>query len=183
MQFAPFPDMPFSQQITFPCELKLRKTASGLAIYRKPVDEVKSLHRDKMEWTDRTLHAGQQLPLAPSGRLFHIKARVALAEKAKLTFFIRGEPVVLTRNSIDSSGQKGQWAEPLQTIEILVDVSSIETFINDGELSSTRFVLPHHNGLAVRSDDGDSQIHSLEVHTLNSSWPSQVPPAAVKVPR
>jgi len=55
-------------------------------------------------------------------------------------------------------------------VEILVDRTSIETFVNQGEISATRFVLPHENGLSVKAEGGSVIIKSLTVYPLNSAW-------------
>ena len=58
----------------------------------------------------------------------------------------------------------------IKTVEMLVDRTSIETFINQGEISSTRFVLPNENGLSVKAEGGAVTIQSLTVYPLNSAW-------------
>jgi len=167
---AAFPDMPFSQQVTFPCELKLRSTPNGLRIFRQPVRELASLHRDEDTWTNRILRPNQTMKLLPSGREFHIRAKVGIPEGARLIFNIRGVPVVLTAKHLESGAKPASVAGEVRTVEILVDRASIETFINDGELSSTRFVLPKENGLSVKAEGGSATIESLTVYQLSSIW-------------
>jgi sucrose-6-phosphate hydrolase SacC (GH32 family) len=56
-------------------------------------------------------------------------------------------------------------------VEFLVDRASIEAFVNRGEISSTRFVLPNENGLSMKAEGGSVIIQSLTVYPLNSTWP------------
>jgi len=58
----------------------------------------------------------------------------------------------------------------VHTVEILVDRTSIEAFVNHGEVSSTRFVLPKENGLSVKAEDGSVTLKSLTIYPLNSAW-------------
>jgi sucrose-6-phosphate hydrolase SacC (GH32 family) len=51
-----------------------------------------------------------------------------------------------------------------------VDSASIEAFVNRGEISSTRFVLPNENGLSVKAEGAPVAIHSLIIYQLNSAW-------------
>ncbi len=51
-----------------------------------------------------------------------------------------------------------------------MDRSSIEAFVNRGEVSTTRFVLPNENGLSVKAEGGPVTIQSLTVYPLNSAW-------------
>jgi sucrose-6-phosphate hydrolase SacC (GH32 family) len=170
MRFANFPDMPFNQQITFPCELTLRTTPNGLRIFREPIMEITSLHRSPDTWTNRTLRANEVLPLEPSGRLFHIQGEVSIAEGSKLTFNIRGIPVVLTSTTIESGSGRAKVSGQIRTVEILVDRASIEAFLNRGEISAARFVLPTESGLSLKAEGGSVVIRSLTVWPLNSAW-------------
>ena len=174
MRGADFVDMPFSQMISFPCELTLRSTPAGLRVFRRPIQEIAKLHRGQDQWTNRTLDKDQTLRLAPVGQLFHLEAEVSIAEGAKLVFNLRGIPVVLTSKTVasghDPAGVQGQ----VQRVEMLVDRTSIETYVNDGEVSSTRYVLPKGNGLSVKAEGGAATIHSLKLYPLNSAWPEEV---------
>jgi fructan beta-fructosidase len=58
-------------------------------------------------------------------------------------------------------------------VQILVDRISIETFINHGQLSSTRSILPMRSGLSVHSDGGPVELRSLKVYPLKSAWTKQ----------
>jgi sucrose-6-phosphate hydrolase SacC (GH32 family) len=171
MRGSTFPEMPFNQEISFPCELTLRNTPEGLRVFRQPIPEIARLHRSSDTWTNRTLKAGETLPLEPAGQLFHVQAEVSVPEGAKLTFNLRGIPVVLTSKTVKSGAPAAAVADQVKTVEILLDRASVETFVNHGEISATRFVIPNENGLSVKAEGGPVTIQSLIIHTLNSSWP------------
>jgi sucrose-6-phosphate hydrolase SacC (GH32 family) len=170
MREPSFPDMPFNQQISFPCELTLHATPAGLRVFRKPIREIALLHNGQDGWTNRLLNAGQVLPLEPSGRLFQVVAKVSIPDGARLTFDIRGVPVILTSQTVDSGNSPAAVFDHIRTVELLVDTASIETFVNKGEISSTRFVLPTENGLSVKAEGGPVTIRSLTIYPLNSAW-------------
>ena len=68
-----FPDMPFNQQMAFPCRLTLRKTADGVRMFAEPVQEIETLHAKKRAVADRTLKPGDN-PLADvTGDLFDLR--------------------------------------------------------------------------------------------------------------
>jgi fructan beta-fructosidase len=175
MRSPSFPDMPFNQQVSFPCELTLRDTRNGLRIFRKPIREIALLHHGQDTWTNRTLHANQVLPLEPSGRVFHIQAKLSIPEGAKLRFNLRGVPVVLTSQTIESGAPPASLADNIHTVEILLDRASLEAFVNDGEVSSTRYVLPNENGLSVKAESGTVTIESLSIYPLQSTWTDTAP--------
>ena len=174
MRGADFIDMPFSQMISFPCELTLRTTPDGLRVFRKPIKEIAALHHGQDQWTNRTLDKDQTLRLEPAGQLFHIEAEVSIAEGARLTFNLRGVAVVLTSKAVESGHKPASVQGEIRKVEILVDRTSVETYVNDGEVSSTRYVLPKASGLSVKAEDGAVTIHSLTVYPLNSAWPDGI---------
>jgi len=174
MRDSTFPEMPFNQMVSFPCELTLRSTPNGPRIFREPIKEIALLHNGQDSWTNHILNANDVLPLEPSGRLFHIRAEVNIPSGARLTFNIRGVPVILTSKTVESGTSPASVFDQIKTVEILVDRTSIETFVNQGEISSTRFVLPHENGLSVKAEGGVVTIRSLTVYLLNSAWPDGV---------
>ncbi len=170
MRSSHFPDMPFNQQVSFPCVLTLRSTPKGPRIFREPIGEIAMLHDGQDSWTNRTLKADEVLPLEPSGRLFHIQAEVSIPDGAKLTFNLRGVPVILTSKTIESGTAPTPVLDKIKTVEILIDRASIETFVNHGEISATRFVLPSENGLSVKAEGASVSIKSLVVYPLKSAW-------------
>jgi levanase/fructan beta-fructosidase len=170
MRGATFPNMPFNQEVSFPCELKLRTTPNGLRIFREPIREIELLHHGQDSWTSRTLKAGEVLPLEPSGQLYDVRAEVSIPAGARLTFNLRGETVVLTSKTMASGTNPTPVADRIRTVEILLDRGSIEAFANHGEISSTRYVLPAENGISLAADGGDVTIKSLVIYPLNSAW-------------
>ena len=110
---ATFPNMPFNQEVSFPCELTLHSTPNGLRIFREPIKEIVLLHTGQDAWTNRTVKANEVLPLEPGGRLFHIMAKLSIAEGARLTFNILGVPVILTskqwKMAVGRQPSRGAW--------------------------------------------------------------------------
>ncbi len=174
MRGADFPDMPFNQQISFPCELTLRSTIEGLRVFRKPIHEIESLRTESHGWKDVSLAPGQSLVLSEKGDLFQIKGEVVIPEGAQLTLNDRGEHVTLNTHSITSGTGPAPVVGSVKTFEILLDRTSIETFINDGEVSSTRFVLPKGQGITLTSSGGLVEIKTLSIYSLKSAWPKQI---------
>ena len=165
-----FPNMPFNQQISFPCELTLHTTPNGLRIFRQPIHEIELLHKGQDAWTNRVLKADQVLPLEPSGQLYDIRAEVSIPDGARLTFHLRGVPVILTAKSLESGNPPAAVSGQIKTVQILLDRASIEAYVNQGEISSTRFVLPNESGLSVEAEGGGVTIQSLTIYSLNSAW-------------
>lgn len=167
MRFSKFPNMPFSQMISFPCELSLHSSPDGLRIHRQPVAEIAKLHTSDKHFQD--IPVSDELTLENDGDLFHLKAEVSIPKGATLTVTYRGEPVTFTSTELHSGEAHGTTTE-VKTIEMLFDRTSIETYVNKGELSSTRFVLPKGEGLKISAQGGTVQVKSMSVFRLKSSW-------------
>jgi levanase/fructan beta-fructosidase len=165
-----YPDMPFNQQVSFPCDLTLRDLNGSLRIFRKPVREIEQLHRTKLDWKDIILSPGAPVPLKADGDLFHILAEVDVAKGAELTFKIRGATVTITDRSIACLSNPVQSSSGIKKVEILVDRTSIESFANDGEVSLSTCFRPSDDSLVVECTNGSATIRSLAVFGLESIW-------------
>ncbi len=168
-----FPDMPFNQQVSFPCELSLHTVGGAVRQFRRPIRELDDLHLPPRRWRDVDLADGATLPLADAGDLFDVRAEVSIPAGATLVFNVRNEPVVLTSHSVTSGSAAGDTLTPVRTVQVLVDRASIETFVNDGEVSSTRCAFLRADGLSLRADGGAVKVRSLTVYPLRSAWPEK----------
>lgn len=171
MRGSRFPNMPFSQQVSFPCELTLRTTKDGLRVFRQPIAELAKLHAGEAKRGPISLKPGRPDQIAEKGDLFRIRCLVSIPEGAKLEFDIRGEKVTIERQAITNGTAKSKTIEPITEIELLIDRASVELFVNKGELSSTRFVLPEGTGISMKAEGGEVTVQSLVLNPLKSIWP------------
>jgi fructan beta-fructosidase len=165
-----YPDMPFNQQVTFPRELSLRTTPKGPRLFREPVPEIESLYASTDSWTNRTLNAGQSLALTPSGDSFRLQGEVALEPNTTLTLNVRGTKLVFARNSMNCGAQPVGLASTLTSIDVLIDRTSVEAFVNGGGDSMSKCYLGTENGLSLRAANGRASIKSLRLIRLRSIW-------------
>ena len=170
------PDMPFNQQMSFPCELTLQTTSGGIRLHREPVVEIENIHAYTHAWSDLALKPGEDPLAGLTGELFDIRAEIALNDAAAVGFKIRGQDI-----RYDVAEQQLTFLErsgPLApqdgkiSLQILVDRISIEAFGNGGELSMTSYFLPDLNNadIGMYTDGGAATLVSLKVHELKSSW-------------
>ena len=171
MRGAEFPGMPFNQEVSFPCELKLKTTPDGLRVYREPIKEIEKLHTKQLTWPDQTLKDGGTLPLASHGDLYRLKAEVSISAGAKLIVNLRGVDVAFTSKTIESGPSHADARDEVKEIEILLDRASVECYVNHGEISSTRYILPPTQGISIRVEGGSVKIHALHLIELKSAWP------------
>ena len=170
MREGVYPDMPFNQQISFPCECTLRTTPHGIRLFRQPVKEIALLQSTPDVWTHQTLIDGKVLQLKTSGDLFRILAKITVPPEATLKFNVLGSELIVTSNAIESGEARAQVFDVVRTLEILVDRTSIEAFLNEGEISSSRCILPTQSGVSITAEQGAVTIHSLTIYPLKSIW-------------
>ena len=88
-----YPDMPFNQQMSFPCELKLYRTAQGLRLARQPVREIENLYAHEFNWEGVAID-GQEMALdGPSSGLYDINAVLDIGTAGSLGLSVCGETV------------------------------------------------------------------------------------------
>lgn len=129
MNGGSYPGMPFNQQMTFPCELTLRKTPEGLRLFRYPIAEIEKLYATKFDAS-----AGQ----APGWPAMDVEASFEAGDKPTQLLIngqtITYDPVAKTLTALNRSAV----LEPVKGrihLRVLVDRTSLEVFGNGGRVS------------------------------------------------
>jgi len=171
-----YPEMPFDQQASFPCELTLREFPEGIILCREPVKEIELLHSKHHHLASEDLPAGEN-PLADiSGELFNIRADIELGTAAEIGFKIRGVDIFYNvkkkkLSCMDASVHMEPTDGRIQ-LQILVDRTSIEIFGNNGRVSMSMclFFDPENKTLQMLSSQGAARIALLDLYELKSAW-------------
>ena len=174
----PFQAQPFSQQISFPCELTLHQTSEGLRLFRKPAREIKLLEGKPEIWSCQDYGIGESTVFAQEGDAYRIQASVGnFLRESVIKFRVRGSQVILRKNSlevIDAGGGSSNASitipDDVSDVELLVDRASLEVFINDGQISCTRNLIPSDNTLSVVVEGNTATVHSVRMTPLSSLW-------------
>jgi sucrose-6-phosphate hydrolase SacC (GH32 family) len=173
-----FPDMPFNQQMSIPCELTLSTFPEGVRLCLVPVREIKSIRGPLQAWGAAPLMPGENILSAISGELFEIKSEVELGYASEVGLTLRGTPLVynVADKTLICKGKKNNLSPKDGKIKlhIFVDRTSIEVFANDGRVSMFLcFPLDTDNtSLEMFARGGQAVIKSLNVWKLKSIWPT-----------
>lgn len=176
MRGGKYPDMPFNQQLSFPCDLVLRALPEGLRICRLPAKEIAGLYKKTHAWKDKAIGPGENLLKGVAGDLFDIEVQVDLAGARTFGVACRGQPVTYSaeKGVLTCLGREAKVDAPggRLALRILVDRTSIEVFADDGKVSMSSCFLPDpgKTGLELFSDGGSPKIRSMAVHELKSAW-------------
>jgi fructan beta-fructosidase len=171
-------DMPFNQQVTFPCELTLRRLPRGIVMCRYPIREITRIYDQEFSIRNRILKPGDNLLSDLEGDLFDINVVIDISQStcAEIVLNLRGNTVKydMSRKVFHSVGSEVHLEPRAGMIEIrvLMDRLSIESFGNHGEVSITNIAYqkvdrPH---LELSAVSGDAKIVSLTAHELKSIW-------------
>jgi sucrose-6-phosphate hydrolase SacC (GH32 family) len=171
-----YPAMPFNQQMSFPCELKLKTFPEGPRLCRTPVREIDSLHGRAREWSALTLKPGANPLAGLTGELFDIRAEVEPGTAEEFGFKCRGQTVKVSsrEKKITCLGASADLVpvDGRVQLQILVDRTSLEVFANDGKVSLTSCCLPRPDdqSLEMFATGGTAKVVSLAVYPLRSAW-------------
>ncbi|MCH2590551.1 MAG: glycoside hydrolase family 32 protein [Planctomycetales bacterium] len=181
MRGGKFPDMPFNQQLTFPCVLSLRTVRDKMILCRYPVREIANLYRKEHSWKNVTASHGNTLLKNIKGDLFDIEVEFDPGQSDALGFKIHGKDVQYTTKtqavvSCRTHPMKLVSPNGLVHLRILVDRTSIEVFCNRGAITGANCVLPLKNGPPPKLyiNGGDAIIRSLKVREIKSIWPKNI---------
>ena len=203
MRGGRYPGMPFNQQQSFPVELTLRTTAAGIRLFREPVGEIELLYERKLEWRALDLKPGMNRRalfvrygppwrermadahgnLIPDtrGDLFDIRASVVLGGATGFGVRIHGEELYCdaagTIRFLDHEVAAPSGPEGRLDLRLLVDRTSLELFVNRGEVSASFCYLPGPRDCALEfyAVGGAVRFDELTVWELKSAWKETLP--------
>ncbi len=172
MNGGKYPRMPFNQQMSFPCELTLRRTPEGLRLFRAPVREIESLRGATHAATDLALHGAR--PLEAAGDLFDLELEIAPGDASGVGLRWREETIAYSPRTGELDCLGCSAALPLDggrlKLRVLIDRTSIEVFgRRPGRSFSSCFLPRGKRGLELFAEGGTARA-SVRVHELRSAW-------------
>jgi levanase/fructan beta-fructosidase len=184
MKGAEYPEMPFNGQMTFPCELSLKKYPEGVKLNRKPVREVELLHGKGQVWENKNLIPGlaKNLLHGINGDCFHIIGNFKIKTADNFGFVVRldkqkngGEIIYNVKTNVLTCLGQSTVVPPVDggiKLEILLDRSSLEIYANDGKavLTSTYVAEQKADGIYLFNSGGELLVEKLEVYPMKSIW-------------
>ncbi len=175
MRGGKYPEMPFNQQMSFPCVLTLRQTAQGLRLYRCPAAEISKLVVKQQRWQNLSLKPTQNPLSGQQGELWDMDVEFELENGSEFGVTTRGATIrynvaAQTLTCLESSITLEPVNNRIQ-LRLLVDRSSLEVFANDGSVSLTNTFHPAPNApdLTLFVTGGTVKVVMLRVRALASA--------------
>jgi fructan beta-fructosidase len=178
------PDLPSNGQLSFPTELTLREYPTGIELCRRPISEIKNLYVKTQVWAGKKIYPGINNNILGSvkGETLHIKGIINLKNCDQFGFIIRSDKS-MSGTEINYSVARGQLImlgnkinykpeNNKMELEILIDRSSIELYIDGGRyvISSTFIPDPKSQKYLLYTIGGEIMVDQLEVNQLKSIW-------------
>jgi sucrose-6-phosphate hydrolase SacC (GH32 family) len=185
--------MPFNSMMGVPTELSLRTTANGVRLFCEPVREFSGLHLREIAGTD--LDHSDVAPLLEELNTEKLHIRLEVEDRTAMTwglqigadsllyslhdnaFFLNDREGYLG-NKIGQLRYLPELGRRKMSLEIILDRTSIEVFVDDGA-----FVMvlprtapdtgdpPNYGQISMVTDpDGELHVHSLRAWELASIW-------------
>jgi fructan beta-fructosidase len=175
------PTSPWRSAMTLPRSIHLTGSNGDYNLISKPIDEIERLHTNSVELEGNEVEIENELAefeLNPQSNQFQIEFSNSLGEK--LLIKSDGQNLELDRSKsgkVNFSDGFGNLLEtPLRNLKIdhlriFLDRSSVELFINDGELVKTVIIFPQepYNILKLQGFDEKNRVHYLKSIWKNSN--------------
>ena len=180
-----YPEMPFNQQLSIPVELTLLGRGSDARLARRPVTELSQLHRRKIEVDQEVIANGSPFSVKTDSKLLDISFRIARNTSKGLYLLIRGQYLAFdwaeNTMTMTPSGTVKMVGDkppvripdaPSLIVRILVDVTSVEVVLNEGEISASYCFLPggYESAIEMHTYSGQQVVENFEMYELKSVW-------------
>lgn len=177
-------DLPSNGQFTFPTVCSLKEFDYGIELVQKPIDAISKLHGKSYSWENKKIYPGLKNNLLKGIKSseLHLKAVIDVmssdlfgfrirsgrtTQGTEFSFDLKNEVVNLLGTQMAYESKNGKIE-----IEMLIDRSTIEVFINEG-----RYVIsypfepsPEAKGYELYTVGGEIMVDKMEVYELNSIW-------------
>lgn len=189
------PTKAWRSAMTLPRELSLEATKNGIRLFQKPVAEVSKIRRKTESRAYITVESGSSVSVPLTSSLMEINIEFekissnqfgfiiehSEKEKTVIGYDVAKEMIFIDRtesgeNSFSISFPTVQKA-PLKItnnqlkLQLFMDTSSIELFVNDGEVAVTSLLFPKGSReIVLFSNEGTTNVVDLKLTELDSIW-------------
>jgi fructan beta-fructosidase len=165
---------PWTHALSFPAELSLVSTESGIRVARRPIAEIATLHGSATERKATTLSAGQNLLAGMQAKAFdlEVKLDVAASTATSITLRIADKTFSYDVSSQTFIGRPLPLRDGKLELRVLADHGQLEVFGAGGLFSytSAQFFAPRDARVELVAD-GTLAVESASLRTLKRAWP------------
>ncbi|MBA4167967.1 MAG: glycoside hydrolase family 32 protein [Chitinophagaceae bacterium] len=157
-------DMPFTQMMLFPTEFVLKNTPDGLRLQAKPIREIEQLHKNTRTWNDLTATTANRQFDSLKAMPAHLRMNLSIECGNTLQLMYQGNELL----ALHADKERGD----TMSIEILVDKTVAEIFINDGQQYIIRQLKPKRNdrSFEFNTERYGPAIQKMQWSEMKSIW-------------
>lgn len=180
------PTSPWRGQMSIPRDLQLKTTSTGVRLYQQPSEQIGSyLHKlpaaQKLRLKSQSINS-KELQLSNSksfnANAYWADAEFTLGTAADFGFKIAQDVVIgynVQRNELyirDGKDTQHVNIQPVNNkirLQVLLDKSTVEVFVNDGEKVITTLIFPDKaaTGFSVFAENGEVTLNGLKAWDLS----------------
>lgn len=171
-----YPGMPANAQFRVPWELTLRKTTDGYRLRRFPVKELTALREAGETFANVLVQPGEPFFSGQEIGEADIDATIRLVDAEKVAFKIKGLALQYdaTRQTMRAFGNEAKvpLADGKLRMRILVDRTSVEIFLNEGEQVFSGLFKPADEAdlFSIEAENKPIELQQLVIYPMKSIW-------------
>lgn len=163
---------PFRGSATFPAELGLSTTPSGLVVTRNPIGELAKLYGQSKHWDAQQLPPGKDLLAGMRSKTFDFELTLSLSKTSakKLELMIADQKLTYDLALQTLAGVAFPTQGDQLTLRFLVDWSSVEVFGSAASYSASLPFAPDDATLSLDAD-GALSLVAADFREIGRTWP------------
>ena len=175
---AASPGMPFNQAMSLPLELTLRSTPEGPRLAMQPARELAKLRQPSHTLTTGRLNPGNDALSGVSIDLAEIRIEFEPGDATEVALRVRGIAIDydVRKQELRVNGHRA--AAPILNgrvrLAVYLDRTTVEVFASEGLTYVPVAVIasPEDHSASLKTIGGAARLSRLDVHELNTIWPS-----------
>ena len=185
--------------MTLPRELSLVKSISGYSLHSRPVNEFDKLKGKSTSFDDLDIRSEMTLDGSFSASQVELDLNIDLKQTSANSFGIKlkndlGENLIVEFNKNDgkmyvdrTNSSKNKFSDEFykkvnstpvdflkdnMNLRVIIDVASIEIFINDGAISFTNIFFPteNFNNISLFAKEGALKLDKVMAYSIKGTW-------------
>lgn len=173
------PGMPFNQMMSFPTDLTLHTTPRGLRVFVNPIPEIERLYQNAEKYSEQTILPDSPLRKPLPRKMWDVQLTLKAEPSAAAEIRLQGFSIQIDPDgTVSCAGRKVARPDGHGKFQLraLLDVVSLELFIDEGEFSMIIPAKMSGDGLEIHAQHGTVHLLNMQVHELKSAWPAATMP-------
>ena len=164
--------MPWNQQMSFPSTMELRTTENGIKLFRNPIKEIENLYTKTYSYNNKSINFINRSLARISPELIDLSLNFKPIENDEFRINIRGQEIIYKNQNFIFQDTKvpAKRRNGKTSIRVLLDRSSIEIYVNEGENIMTTYAVSNKKNKDVSLSSNRNMKINLKLNELKSSW-------------